>query len=140
MCEHIFLHRAPFKLEYTPQRPAPKEPEASLRGRQAIEHDGLWKAILAVWDLPGRRMKEIERRFPKEYAAYLKYAPSLSAELKANLEQPGYPTSLMKTIWAQVTGTSEDYLWQARKLAGLPSLRAKKTVKPKAKKAKAGSK
>jgi hypothetical protein len=132
MCQHIFLHRAPFKLDEPRSSAAQpitaagppvsrQDKEAKIRKQQALEHNQLWNALESVWEEPpGTRLDRIARRFPADHAVYLKYEAKLQ-KLEADIETATKLGKLMKQIWSAITGTSEDYLWQARKLAGLPS-------------------
>jgi len=62
------------------------------------------------------------QHFPA-YMAYQKY--SLQA-LEGDIENRADIGVMMKEIWTEMTGKHSSYLFKARKVAGLPSLRAPK--------------
>jgi hypothetical protein len=128
VCESHFLNWSPVKL----LQPSTSTPESLPDAKEELirwakDHNLLRSAIIALRkENPGTKLNRMRTEHAPAYALYLKY--SLQS-FENEIENSTKIGTLMKEIWRGMTGKDPSYLFHARKVAGLPSLKPPKQTK-----------
>jgi hypothetical protein len=125
--ESLFLKSHPLKTSQPAHAAvAPRDAKEELI-EWAKDHDLLWRAILTLRkERSGTKLNLMRTQHSPAYVLYQKY--SLQS-FEFDIENRADIGTMVKEIWRAMTDKHESYLFKARRLAGIPSLKAPKRAK-----------